>query len=180
MADLKTLEEVAKGYNQAFDQRNKRFVAWTAGGVADTVKGLLSKIVMHLASHNEYFAQNLFVDEYFPSIMEGGVKLECKPMRSLFIRSGDMPLVRYDGGGSSTLLSEKGFQIHFSPLLNGKIHVYVTDHTTPDSEEGKYKTLAIVEDSSSLNEEKVIELVESGISYALRTSYLLEGETKST
>ena len=173
MENANELTKIANEYLAAFDNRNKRFKAWTEGGIGDFVKSVLTEIKDDLQKNVAYFTSNIYVGEETAQMETDNRTLYNQSMRTLILRSGAMPVSTFKAskGSSFSSIIEEGFQIRFNPMLNGKIHVFVYGHHY-QGKEPEYKNLEVVDDPQKLTKEKIQELVSLGLTYAKTTSFL--------
>jgi hypothetical protein len=156
MANLNQILEISNEYLNAHDRMNARFLQWTTNGTFEVVRSTLNKIVQTIQDQNDYFKSNLYV--------VGEV-----PLQGVSLKSGKMPYPLTDGE------IEQGFQIHFEPLANGKIHVYAIGHEQRDRQ--NYHTLEVISDLSEISDQKVIDLVYDGLKIVKNTSFLFIAES---
>ncbi len=157
MAELQDIVTLSSEYIFAHNQVKERQAAWNLGAFKLT-RETLEEIKTEIISQNEYFNANLYVST-----------LGNSPMKSLCLMSGNISVTT-----SNNTLSEKGFEIHFHIMANGKIHCYALEHIFDESRDGKYHSLEVVENPSDLTKQKVIDLVYLGMSKIYKSSYLFE------
>ena len=156
MADIIEIVELSKLYLDAFDKRNERFILWTTGQVYEIVQETLHKITNQITKENDFFKSNLYVST-------GENKIN-----GLSIRSGKLSI-------PASNEFEGGFEICFTPLFNGKIHVYVFEHSLNDSHP-KHHTIAVVDNLSDITEQAVIDYVYTALNIVYKSSLLFAGE----
>lgn len=142
------LLELTNRYYTAHEESNKRLEAWH-DGVKTSLFNILNKIKLDIENNNKYFASNLSV-----------IKLD-EPQRIIF-QSGNTPGV-----------NERGFQIYFDLLTNGKVVVYAATHAVGNNQVS-YGKIATVTDLQSLTEQFVCDLLYQGIERIHKTSFLFE------
>jgi hypothetical protein len=176
MENINDILKSAKEYILAHEKRNERFLLWT-GGVADIVKNILNEIVEKIIIDNDFFKSNLYVTESYATMQSKNTELVSKPMRTIILKSGNILVARFQSETNKSFnsISENGFEIHFNPTLNGKIHVYVYGHNYEDKK-AEFKSIEMIDDPKTLDENKIIELVIKGIEFAKTTSYLFIGD----
>lgn len=154
MTKIDSIVQLSQKYLDSHNKQIFRFETWS-NSTSSIVQQTLRKICKEIINQNKFFKSNLYVyDE--------------NPREGIFIKSGKISVP------SKEPLSEEGFEIHFTPLYNGKIHVYAFGHTIDRNAE--LKTIAVIDDLSILNEEKVIELFYIGFERIYKTSYLFLGD----
>lgn len=153
MVDIKQIIEISKKYSEAFDKKNKRFQDWK--NVAyPIVNSTVQKIKNELVEQNAFFKNNLYVKGNEVS----GI---CFWSGKIMAPLSDPP-------------TEEGFEIHFAPISNGKINVFVVGHKIDDHADSY--SIGLIEEPSMITEEIVMEYVLKGIEAVQKTSYLFIGD----
>lgn len=154
MTDITNILQLSQKYLDSHNRQIFRFEKWE-NSTFPIVQQTLRKVCKEISSQNNFFKGNLYVcDE--------------KPIDGVYVKSGKISVP------SKESLFEEGFQIHFTPLYNGKIHVYVFGHTIDSNAE--LTTIEVIDDPTTLTEEKIIELFYLGLESIYKTSYLFIGD----
>ena len=166
------LVELSKKYEEAFTKRNKRFYAWTEGGVCTRVAETLESIVGEIKMENPFFQSNLYSGVNFSEARKDGKVYFSKSERYAYFRSGKMPKSSYSAEGVGAVnFFENGFEMIFAPLTNGKIHVHIYGHWGED-ENRNHDSIELIDDPNILTREKVIDLVYKGLEKIQGTCFL--------
>ncbi len=145
--------DISKNYLDALEKKGKRFQDWKAIGYP-MVNTTVQKIQKEMITQNDFFKSNLYVRGNETS----GI---CLSSGKIMVPLSDPPV-------------EEGFEIHFSPISNGKINVFVIGHRIDENASGY--SIGLIEDPSSITEQVVMEYVLKGIEAVQKTSYLFVGD----
>lgn len=153
MIDIKQIIDISKKYADAFEKKGKRFQDWKNIGYP-IVNSTVQNIHKELVSQNDFFKSNL----YLRGNETVGISLSSG---KIMVPLSEPP-------------TESGFEIHFAPISNGKISVFVVGHKIDDHADSY--SIGLIEDPSMITEEIVMEYVLKGIEAVQKTSYLFIGD----
>lgn len=144
------------------------------------VKAQLEGIVTDIIAANSYFANKLTVGEYVATTNVGGETLKAGELRSVFVQSARRELLRFElpdvHKHQNVSLMESGFELHFSPQLNGRINAYAFGHVYGE-DEGQAAPFGIIssfDNPEELTLETVEEVFLRFMEFVQPTSYLFE------
>lgn len=152
MKDINNILEIAQKYNEAYKMKAIRLQNWSEQ-TKEFVRQTLQELCKQISINNYFFQGNISVDTL---------------NKSVCLMSGQITVP------SDTTLFENGFEIHFMPLQNGKIHVYAIEHSI--SSEGMIHPIEIINDCLTLTEEKITDLVFIGLEKIYKSSFLFIGD----
>lgn len=172
------IHNYAEMYQSEAGQKDARFLQWDKK--IPELKQLLEEICTELEGEHSYFADKLTVGEYAATINAEGETLKAYDIRSVYVQSARRELVRFKVPDvhkhQNVTLVESGFELHFSPQLNGKINAYAFGHIYGE-EQGQQPPFSIIS-SFEMPEELTTEAVETVflrfMEFVQPSSYLFE------
>lgn len=153
MKDIDKIVTLTQEYLNAHNRMNERSLKWNDNKF-DLVKNTLDKICAEITDKNDFFKSNLYVNS---------------DENNVVLRAGQI-MVPLEANNSS----EKGFEISFLKISNGKIYAYFKNHTINSSDNGTQ--LYLFDNLDDITENKIIELVYDGIEKAMKSSFLFIGD----
>ena len=152
--NLNDIISLSKEYDEAFNKRNERLRTWN-NSTFTFVQSTLEKIKDVLIREVDFFKSNLYVNSNTNESLRG-VRLFC--------------------GNQNVSIDEdveRGFDLLFAPLHNGKILVRVYDHHIT-GESANFTDIDCI-DPELLTEDKIQLLVYQAIETAQKSSLLFLG-----
>ncbi len=150
MADISDILNIARQYTFAEKQANRRYDLWINGGKYLLVKDTLSQIVSEICEQNEWFRDNLFVDDSnFPKVIA--------------IKSNGIILL------SGT---ESGLGIVFYQMDNGKIAIEAIEHSK--GLDANVTLVEVFDTLEDMDEKRIYDAVFKAFEIIQKSSYLFQ------
>ncbi len=137
----------------------------------------LAALQRAIAAQHPYFAGTLAVESYHENFTDdAGRKWEASYLKGVALYLKDVPVVQYthDETQERQVFYERGFALHFKPLLNGRIEVFCVGHSRRTDAPPFSKLLYIYDYPHELTPEVVEEQVLRMLELVHKTSFLFE------
>ncbi|TPN85805.1 hypothetical protein [Aquimarina algicola] len=153
MNGIDQIVELSKEYLNAHNRMNERFKKWNENKF-DVVKSTLNKVREQLINENDFFVNNLYVNSD-----ENKTQVSLRAGQTIVPNSEKF---------------EKGFEINFFQINNGKI--YACYYNNSIDKNSISNELFLFDNLEEITEEKVLELVYDGIKKSMKSSFLFNGD----